>query len=118
MAGTPGAEWYGITPGVDEPVVSKRRYSGFVGTDLHDVLRSLGVTWVIPCGLTTECCVESTVRDAFQLDYPVVLAEETSASYRGSEHERSLASLAVSFAVVTNLPSLLGAMRAFEHGRS
>lgn len=111
-SGTPGADWYQVGPGSGEPVVTKHRYSGFIGTDLDGVLRSLGVTWVIPCGLTTECCVESTARDAFQLDYPVVMAEEASASYDLGEHASSLELLAVNFALVTRLDDLLAGLGA------
>ena len=106
MAGTEGAEWYGLQPGPGEPRVAKRRYSGFIGTDLDAVLRSLGVTWVAACGLTTECCVESTARDAFQLDYPVVIPEDACAAYRAEDHHRALELLALNFALVTDVRSL------------
>jgi nicotinamidase-related amidase len=109
MAGTPGAEWFGVEPGVGEPIVSKRRYSGFVGTDLHQVLQSLGVTWVVPCGLTTECCVESTARDAFQLDYPVIVPQDATAAYRLADHDRALELLALNFALVTDVGGLAAA---------
>ena len=48
--------------------VIKQRYSAFVGTTLHDTLRERGVSSLIILGLTTNVCVQSTVRDGWQLD--------------------------------------------------
>ena len=52
-------------------MIPKIRYSGFFGTNLDAGLRALGVDTLLVCGLTTECCVDSTVRDAFHADYHV-----------------------------------------------
>ena len=46
-------------------VISKSRYSAFFGTELEQVLRQRGVRTLIICGVTTEMCVESTLRDGF-----------------------------------------------------
>ena len=59
-----------------ELVVTKKRASGFVGTELHQVLGELGVHTLAVAGFTTAGCVRATVVDAASLDYaPVVLAD-------------------------------------------
>jgi ureidoacrylate peracid hydrolase len=51
--------------------------------DLADTLRARGVTLVVITGVTTNMCVESTVRDAFTLDFKVVVLEDCT----GAPHE-------------------------------
>lgn len=54
-------------------IVDKTRYSAFYNTNMEVILRGLSVDTVVVCGVTTDMCVESTVRDAFYRDYRVVL---------------------------------------------
>ena len=61
-------------------VISKNRYSAFYGTELEQVLRERGVRTLIICGVTTEMCVESTLRDGFFHDFRIVLAADAVAS--------------------------------------
>ena len=61
---------------VKDYVIKKRRYSGFVGTDLDMVLRENKVENLIIVGTKTNCCIRATVTDAYNLDYqPVVIAD-------------------------------------------
>ena len=53
--------------------MDKTRYSAFYNTNMEVILRGLSVDTVVVCGVTTDMCVESTVRDAFYRDYRVVL---------------------------------------------
>lgn len=50
-------------------IISKRRYSGFFGTDLDLVLREHGIRNVVIVGTKTNCCIRATATDAFYLDY-------------------------------------------------
>ncbi len=57
-------------------VIKKRRYSGFVGTDLDMVLRENNIKYLIITGTKTNCCIRATVTDAYNLDYlPVVVSD-------------------------------------------
>lgn len=98
--GTPGADFVGPTPLPGEIVVGKARYSGFVGTDLDERLRRLGVDTLVVCGLTTECCVDCTVRDAFQLDYYVFVPADACAAYDPELHTGALRALELNFAML------------------
>jgi nicotinamidase-related amidase len=100
VEGTPGAEWFGVSPGPGEEVVVKRRYSGFLDTGLADTLRAAETTWVVVAGLTTECCVDATARDACQLGFRTVVASDATAAYQEDAHRHALAILAQNTAVV------------------
>ena len=64
ISGTDGAEFIDeLSPADGEIVVYKHRYSAFKGTDLDMVLRSRGIRTVITTGVSTNVCVESTLRD-------------------------------------------------------
>jgi ureidoacrylate peracid hydrolase len=91
MEGTEGAEVIEeLAPVPEEVIVRKHRYSGFTGTDLDLVLRSNGIRSVIITGVSTNACVETTLRDAFELEYYVVLVEDCVASWSEKLHEATL----------------------------
>lgn len=106
VIGTPGAEWYGVEPSANEVRIAKRRYSGFVGTGLADRLTADGVEWVSVAGLTTECCVAATVMDAFQLGWPVLLAEDATAAYAADIHAAAVAALGLNAALISSVAEI------------
>lgn len=108
-AGTEGAAFVGPTPRPGEPIVAKTRYSGFYDADLQSVLTSLGADTLVVCGLTTECCVDSTVRDAFHLDYHVFIATDACAAYDPALHEAALQSLALNCAILATTAEVISA---------
>ena len=77
VEGTPRAE---LVPELHaEPgdvVVTKRRYSAFLGTDLEAVLHTVRTRAVVICGLMTSFCCETTARDAHGRDYEVLFAAD------------------------------------------
>ncbi len=98
--GETGSNFYGPQPAVGEHVVAKTRYSGFYDTDLDDILKSLRVDTLVACGLTTECCVDCTVRDAFHLDYQVFVATDACAAYEPDLHTGALKALDLNCAIL------------------
>lgn len=109
VLGTPGAEWFRVGPLPGETVVPKRRYSGFLGTGLEAHLRETGVTWVVAAGLTSECCVDGTVRDAFQLGFRAVMTSDATTAYDAQTHTHALSVLAQNAAVVATSASVAAA---------
>ena len=101
-AGERGAEFVGPTPLPGELVVPKIRYSGFFGTTLHAGLTALGVDTLLVCGLTTECCIDCTVRDAYHLDYQCFIATDASAAYDAAIHEAALKNLELNCAMLVD----------------
>lgn len=109
VLGTPGVEWFRVGPLPGETVVPKRRYSGFLGTGLEAHLRETGVTWVVAAGLTSECCVDGTVRDAFQLGFRAVMTSDATTAYDAQTHTHALSVLAQNAAVVATSASVAAA---------
>jgi nicotinamidase-related amidase len=54
-------------------VVVKKRFSAFSGSDLEEILRSIGVDTLILTGVSTLGVVESTARFAFDRDYRIIV---------------------------------------------
>jgi ureidoacrylate peracid hydrolase len=107
--GEVGADFYGPTPQPGELVVGKARYSGFYGTDLDARLKEMGVDTIVACGLTTECCVDSTVRDAFHLDYHVFIPTDACAAYERDIHDATLKILELNCAILTSTDDVVAA---------
>jgi ureidoacrylate peracid hydrolase len=67
-----------LKPRPGDVVINKTRYSGFCGTPLDSMLRTRGTKTLFFAGIATNICVESTLRDAFFLDYwPILLRDAT-----------------------------------------
>lgn len=65
-----------LSPKETEYVVAKPRYSGFAATNLDLHLRGLGTRTLLICGVASNVCVESTIRDAFFLEYhPIMITD-------------------------------------------
>ncbi len=58
-----------VAPLPDEIIVTKRRYSAFIGSDLEVVLRSQGIQHLVLTGISTSGVVLSTLREAADKDY-------------------------------------------------
>lgn len=110
--GEPGSDFHGPKPAPGELVVKKTRYSGFGGTDLDARLKALGVDTLVVAGLTTECCVDSTVRDAFALDYHVFVAADACAAYEADIHAASLKVMDLNSAILTDTAEVAAAWSA------
>jgi ureidoacrylate peracid hydrolase len=91
--GTPGAAFVGPQPGPRELVFSKKRYNAFAGTGLDAALRGQGIDTLVVAGLTTECCIDSSVRDAFERDYHVFIVSDATACYEPGLHLAALKAL-------------------------
>lgn len=91
----------------DDIVITKRRYSAFYGTDLDLVLSNNGIEELLVCGVSTNACVESTVRAAYDRDYRVtVIGDCTAAASRPDLHEPSLEGIDAFFGDVVQAPTL------------
>ena len=65
-----------LKPQPADIVIEKPRYSAFFNTQLDSMLRARGIKNLAFCGIATNVCVESTLRDGFHLEYFGVLLED------------------------------------------
>ena len=65
-----------LAPEPGDILIPKTRYSGFFNTNVDSVLRSRGIKTLVFTGVATNVCVESSLRDAFHLEYFGVVLED------------------------------------------
>ncbi|MCJ1376762.1 hypothetical protein MMC20_008007 [Loxospora ochrophaea] len=71
-----GKEFDELKPMEKEKVIWKQHPSAFAGTELHEVLEGVGKKKVVLVGYMAHVCVSTTARQASELGYDVVLAED------------------------------------------
>ena len=70
-----------LAPFPGELVIDKPGKGSFYGTDLQDVLTEAGITTLVVTGVTTEVCVHTTVREANDRGYEVLVLADCVGSY-------------------------------------
>ncbi|MGH2638478.1 MAG: cysteine hydrolase family protein [Rhabdochlamydiaceae bacterium] len=90
-----------------EPVIVKTRYSAFINTELSILLSNCGIRNIIFTGTTTNACVETSVRDAFVMDFNVIVAADCVASPEPELAEASLKTIAKYFGRVDDSKAIL-----------
>ncbi|MFL9926327.1 pyrimidine utilization protein B [Herbaspirillum lusitanum] len=88
-----------LKPQAGDIVVPKTRYSGFFNSVLDSTLRARGIRNLVFTGIATNVCVESTLRDAFHLEYFGLMLEDAT-------HE--LGGPAIQAAAVYNIETFFG----------
>ena len=80
-----------LYPADGEPVIDKPGKGAFYQTDLELMLRNRGIDTLFVCGVTTEVCVNTTVREANDRGFRCVVLSDCCASYFPQFHEAGLA---------------------------
>lgn len=111
VEGTRGAGFVGPQPRPDELVVNKHRYSIFHDTALGDALKARGIDTLVVTGLTTECCVQSSVWAAFERKFHLFIAADAVAAYEADLHETSLKAMELSGANLVRAADLMAAWK-------
>lgn len=106
-----------LAPRPGEVRIRKHRYSAFKGTDLDMVLRARRIQTLITTGVSTNVCVESTLRDAFETGYYVVVPGDATASWDMALHEATLRTVTHRFGLVTTTAEILAVWRAADAAR-
>ena len=70
-----------VYPIEGEPIVDKPGKGAFYATDLDAILKMKGITKLVACGVTTEVCVTTTVREANDRGYDALVLSDCVASY-------------------------------------
>jgi nicotinamidase-related amidase len=104
-----------LYPRAGEPVVDKPGKGAFYATDLSELLSHRGIATLIVCGVTTEVCVHTTVREANDRGYRCVVPSDCCASYFPEFHAAGLAMIQAQggiFGWVSDSQRLLKALAA------
>lgn len=91
VEGRPGTDLEpSLRPETGEFHIVKRRYSGFIGTDLEIVLRGLRASTLILIGTLTDVCVHYTFADAHQRDFYVRVVSDCVGGSSQYRHDAAL----------------------------
>ena len=104
-----------LAPIEGEPVIDKPGKGAFYATDMDAVLRSRGISTLIVCGVTTEVCVHTTVREANDRGFECAVLEDCVGSYFPEFQRVALAMFEAQgaiFAWVSDSKSFLAALAA------
>ncbi len=79
-----------VAPASGETVIVKPGKGAFHATPLDEMLRQQGITHLLFAGVTTEVCVQTTMREANDRGYDCLLVEDACASYFPAFHQATL----------------------------
>jgi nicotinamidase-related amidase len=81
-----------LTPAEHDILIEgKRGLDTFASTNLDFILRGRGIDTVILGGFLTNCCVESTMRSAYENGYRVITLTDCTAATSAEEHDNAIA---------------------------
>ncbi|MES2496088.1 MAG: cysteine hydrolase [Pseudomonadota bacterium] len=98
-----------LAPRDGEPIIDKSKPSAFHGTEMDAVLEKHGIERVIIAGITTNCCVESTVRDASHRDFQTWLVTDAVAESARDRHDYAIQCMTMLFARGTTVAEVQAA---------
>jgi biuret amidohydrolase len=104
-----------LYPVAGEPVIDKPGKGAFYQTDLELMLQNRGITTLLVCGVTTEVCVNTTVREANDRGFRCVVLSDCCASYFPEFHAAGLAMIKAQggiFGWVSSSGALLNSLAA------
>jgi biuret amidohydrolase len=101
IAGEPGTAILSELAPIDgEIVIEKPGKGAFYATPLEDILKARGIEQLVFAGVTTEVCVQTTMREANDRGYECLLAEEATESYFPEFKQAAIAMITAQGAIV------------------
>lgn len=101
-----------LTPAESDILIEgKRGLDTFASTNLDFILRSRGIETVILAGFLTNCCVESTMRSAYENGYRVITLTDCVAATSAEEHDNAIAYDYPMFSLPMESPQVSAALR-------
>lgn len=101
-------------PQADDIIVIKHRVSAFAGTDLEMILRASGIDTLVLFGIATSGVVLSTLLEASDADYRLIVIEDCCADLDSALHSCLVEKLFPSRGTVLNASEFLGVLTATE----
>ncbi|HEX5187653.1 MAG TPA: isochorismatase family cysteine hydrolase [Nitrososphaeraceae archaeon] len=103
-----------IKPSEEDHVIIKRRDSAFQDTELRMWLNTLKINTLIFCGIDTSICVETSLRDAFNIGYDVILVSDATASGINKHYDTTIERVRDYYGIVTDLSNLQNMVKKLE----
>ncbi len=105
--------WPELEVAGNDITVDKTRFGAFVpgASRLHEVLQERGIDTLIITGTLTNCCCESTARDAMQMNYKIIFVADANAALTDAAHNATLDNMLMLFADVMTTQEVLAAIR-------
>jgi len=107
LENTWGSDFYVIKPDPVDIVIVKERHSAFFRTELDTVLRQHQIRTVILAGVATNVCIDSTAREAFALDYYVILLSDCTGTFSPQLQDLTLLNIEKVFGTVSTSDKIL-----------
>ena len=95
-----------IKPTEEDHIILKRRDSAFQDTELRMWLNTLKINTLIFCGIDTSICVETSLRDGFNIGYDVILISDATASGMKKHYDTTIERISDYYGIVTDLNDL------------
>ena len=90
-----------VAPEPGKYLIFKPGKTAFYNTNFDDLLQSLGITHIIVAGVTTEVCMQSTVREATDRGYEPIIITDATQSYFERYHQQTIEQLVAQGAIVS-----------------
>lgn len=106
-----------VKPVETDHIVIKRRDSAFHDTEIGVWLRSIRVDTLILCGIDTSICVETSLRDAFNIGYDIILVSDATASSNRKHYESTLENVKDYYGIVLELKELFQQLEPYMQAK-
>ena len=103
-----------LEPNADEVVINKTTFGAFASTGLDATLRNLGIKTLVLGGVVTNRCVETTMRDATDRGYRVILLDDGSATYSQEMQDAATLSLQGAYGFVRQTDEVLSLLASAQ----
>jgi ureidoacrylate peracid hydrolase len=103
-----------IKPTEEDYIILKRRDSAFQDTELRMWLNTLKINTLIFCGIDTSICVETSLRDGFNIGYDAILISDATASGINKHYDTTIERIRDYYGIVTDLNDLQKMIKKLE----
>lgn len=106
--------WPALEVAAGDAQVDKYRFGAFVpgASQLHEILQGHQIDTLIISGTLSNCCCESTARDAMQMNYKIIFVADANAALSDAAHNATLENMAFLFGDVMFTDELLDCIDA------